>query len=176
MAVLCSEWCVPKCSEGCIHSKWQPIDDETVELIGCELHPELEVDDEYGCDDFVCWMADTDNDTPIYADAEKYEGRTRADRRKTDFAKAKRKRDICINAYGWEYYHAGLHMYSKNKIHCSCPLCASKTRGAVRKATGRSEDWKISDTRKRDSMSEQEKELEEGVVVDGETERLDDEP
>ena len=27
----------------------------------------------------------------------------------------------------WEYYD-NLHQYSKNKIHCSCPLCSAKTR------------------------------------------------
>lgn len=25
-------------------------------------------------------------------------------------------------------YYDNLHQYSKNKIHCSCPLCSAKTR------------------------------------------------
>lgn len=28
---------------------------------------------------------------------------------------------------GWEYYD-NLHQFSKNKIHCSCPMCQIKTR------------------------------------------------
>lgn len=51
--------------------------------------------------------------------------RTRASRRKRDFAEAKRKRDICVKNYGFEYYD-NLHQYSKNKIHCSCPMCRGK--------------------------------------------------
>lgn len=35
-------------------------------------------------------------------------------------------------------YYDNLHQYSKNKIHCSCPLCAAKTRnkGKRRYKTG----------------------------------------
>lgn len=53
--------------------------------------------------------------------------RTSAERRHNDYKKAKRKRDICLHEYGWEYYD-NLHQYSKNKIHCSCPMCSAKTR------------------------------------------------
>ena len=59
--------------------------------------------------------------------------RTRAERRHKDLSKALRKRKIAKEVYWsfhdggcWEYYD-NLHQYSKNKIHCSCPLCASKT-------------------------------------------------
>jgi hypothetical protein len=58
--------------------------------------------------------------------------RTRAERRHNDWKKASRKRKIAREIYSsyhegaWEYYN-NLHQYSKNKIHCSCPLCASKT-------------------------------------------------
>ena len=50
--------------------------------------------------------------------------------------KALRKRRIArevyhtwSNSFGdeWEYYN-NLHQYSKNKIHCSCPACSTKTR------------------------------------------------
>ena len=57
---------------------------------------------------------------------------TRRKRRKQDFKKAIRKENITKNIYhmsrtdeeGWHYYD-NLHQYSKNKIHCSCPICSS---------------------------------------------------
>ena len=52
--------------------------------------------------------------------------RTRAERRHNDVIKALRKQKICSKFYGWDYYD-NLHQYSKNKIHCSCPICAQKT-------------------------------------------------
>ena len=52
--------------------------------------------------------------------------RTRAERRHNSWSKARRKRNICRTAYHFEWYD-NLHQYSKNKIHCSCPMCASKT-------------------------------------------------
>ena len=61
---------------------------------------------------------------------------TRAERRKTDYAKARRKRRLCEELYsdhslGKDYkfaWYDNLHQYSKNKIHCSCHLCSAKTR------------------------------------------------
>ena len=48
-------------------------------------------------------------------------------RRKHNVSKALRKRNIVKNAYGWEEgYYSSLHQYSKNKIHCSCPMCSAK--------------------------------------------------
>ena len=41
--------------------------------------------------------------------------------------KALRKRRIAKEICGYEYYD-NLHQYSKNKIHCSCPICSAKTR------------------------------------------------
>ena len=73
--------------------------------------------------------------------------RNLAEKRHNDWRKAIRKKKI-INAYGWDYYD-NLHQYSKNKIHCSCPLCRGKTdmnRGNVT----------ISDRRKLEEMSDQE--------------------
>ena len=52
--------------------------------------------------------------------------RTRAERRKINFKKALRKKNICEHCYGQTYYD-NLHQYSKNKIHCSCPKCSAKT-------------------------------------------------
>jgi hypothetical protein len=55
--------------------------------------------------------------------------RTSAERRHNDWTKAIRKMKICeeIN-HGYGFYN-NLHQYSKNKIHCSCPMCSAKTRG-----------------------------------------------
>ena len=60
--------------------------------------------------------------------------RTAATRRHNDFHKALRKRALC----GDSWYN-NLHQYSKNKIHCSCSLCAAKSR---------KDNWSISDLRK----------------------------
>ena len=54
-------------------------------------------------------------------------------------------------------YYDNLHQYSKNKIHCSCPFCSSKTRnkGARRYRKGnynRALNYKISDLRKQMAM------------------------
>ena len=78
--------------------------------------------------------------------------------------KALRKRRIARDKYcwhegDWEYYD-NLHQYSKNKIHCSCPYCNSKTRNkGVRRhgSTGnyqRAIHYKASDLRKVVEMDE----------------------
>ena len=71
--------------------------------------------------------------------------RTVAEKRHNDWKKAIRKKKI-INAYGWDYYD-NLHQYSKNKIHCSCPMCAKKTNNRGRhKYYGKGgKNWKHSD-------------------------------
>ena len=70
--------------------------------------------------------------------------RTRAWRRYKNYTKAKRKRKIDLVSHWWPANYANLfnyamresrigwydnlHQYSKNKIHCSCPMCSAKTR------------------------------------------------
>ena len=58
--------------------------------------------------------------------------RGRAWRRYKNYTKAKRKRDIDAAVYGygthWYPWYNNLHQYSKNKIHCSCPMCRAKTK------------------------------------------------
>ena len=63
--------------------------------------------------------------------------RGRAWRRYKDYTKAKRKRNIDISRNRWATGADGIHMYtwykhlhqySKNKIHCSCPMCRAKTK------------------------------------------------
>ncbi len=75
--------------------------------------------------------------------------RTRAERRHNNIVKALRKRYITRNAY-YSYmqeYYDNLHQYSKNKIHCSCPMCTQKTNNrGRRKWYGKgSKNWKHSD-------------------------------
>ena len=51
-----------------------------------------------------------------------------------------------------------LHQYSKNKVHCSCPLCSTKTRNKGRrdrKNYQRSINYKKSDLVKQMSMDSQ---------------------
>ena len=68
--------------------------------------------------------------------------------------KAKRKKKIAEEVYcnGKEHpYYDNLHQYSKNKIHCSCLLCSSKTKNKGpkrRKAYAPSVNYKVSDRRK----------------------------
>lgn len=47
----------------------------------------------------------------------------RGERRKQNIKKALRKKEICREVYDHEWYD-NLHEYSKNKIHCSCPMCS----------------------------------------------------
>ena len=83
--------------------------------------------------------------------------------------KALRKRRIArevyhtwSNSFGdeWEYYN-NLHQYSKNKIHCSCPSCSSKTRnkGKRRYKAGnymRHINYKVSELKRQISMDDEE--------------------
>lgn len=79
--------------------------------------------------------------------------RTRGERRKKDFAKAREKR-AKIKHYGFDMYD-NLHQYSKNKIHCSCRLCRGKdyfgrhiiTTQEIRSADGSREFSRLPDGR-----------------------------
>lgn len=55
--------------------------------------------------------------------------RTRNERNHNDWEKAIRKFKIDLsNNPFWPFpRYDNLHQYSKNKIHCSCPLCSNKT-------------------------------------------------
>ena len=76
--------------------------------------------------------------------------RNSAQKRHNDWKKAIRKKKI-INQYGFDYYD-NLHQYSKNKIHCSCPLCRAKTRDNT---YGPKEQWPIRDEKRIDEMRDQ---------------------
>lgn len=89
--------------------------------------------------------------------------RTSAERRHNDVVKALRKRNICRNFYGWEYYD-NLHQYSKNKIHCSCPICAAKTNMPKYRHGGKCEGMNYTprDMRVWEAMTQAIKEFEHG--------------
>ena len=58
-------------------------------------------------------------------------------KRHYDVTKALRKRAIVKLAYPTiPNWYNNLHQYSKNKIHCSCPLCAAKTNSSLNKSKG----------------------------------------
>ena len=84
--------------------------------------------------------------------------RTRAERRHNNWSKARRKRRIAKEIYwtyhesDWEYYN-NLHQYSKNKIHCSCPMCASKTNRKRRNWYGAAYDPPIRDIRQIEKLN-----------------------
>lgn len=81
-----------------------------------------------------------------------------AERRHNDWKKAIRKSRIVHRVYGWkEGWYDNLHQYSKNKIHCSCPLCRCKTRDRSR--GGAKESWSMMDQRHLANMKDQLREL-----------------
>ena len=68
--------------------------------------------------------------------------RTRAENRFNSRRKALRKRRIDRQTQGRTPYYDNLHQYSKNKVHCSCPLCSRKSKNYL----------KINDMRKNEAM------------------------
>ena len=93
--------------------------------------------------------------------------RGRAFTRDLSHRKALRKKRIAEEIYfdSEEHpYYDNLHQYSKNKIHCSCPLCSSKTRNKgrrKRKNYNPSLNYKHSDAIKIESMEFSESENQE---------------
>lgn len=76
--------------------------------------------------------------------------KNRRNRRHVAFREALRKRNICRTVYHLEWY-TNLHEYSKNKIHCSCPMCSPKTRSCDGEYTP-----PVSDLRKIEAMKAEE--------------------
>ena len=90
--------------------------------------------------------------------------RSRAYNRDVSRRKALRKKKISDNfwphASNYPYYD-NLHQYSKNKIHCSCPMCSQKTKNKgkrARKNYNPTHNYKASDLRKKIAMDLQEEE------------------
>ena len=76
--------------------------------------------------------------------------------------KALRNKRLAEEVYynGKEYpYYDNLHQYSKNKIHCSCPMCSPKTRNKGRrnrKNYQRALNYKASELKRQISMDDEE--------------------
>lgn len=74
--------------------------------------------------------SETEFNEGTYSD--KHSGhRTRGYYRRMSTIKGKRKRNIVLSIRKEDLYEH-VHQYSKNKIHCSCPLCAFNNKKAVR--------------------------------------------
>ena len=74
--------------------------------------------------------------------------------------KALRKKHLIERLHpSWNGYYDNLHQYSKNKIHCSCPLCACKTRNKGRRTKlatwGRSINYRRPDLLRQMAMDQQ---------------------
>lgn len=95
-------------------------------------------------------------------------GNSSAYNRDVSKRKAIRKRRIAEEIYPGEKsnpWYDNLHQYSKNKIHCSCPMCSAKTRNKGRRRYkiggnyARNLNYKIADLKKLIDMDEQELEF-----------------
>ena len=88
--------------------------------------------------------------------------RPTAEKRHNDYKKAIRKRRIDreTKPSGWEHdWYDNLHQYSKNKIHCSCPLCSCKTNNKGKKGNWEhTPNWSISVRRQLDAMNYEDEE------------------
>lgn len=88
----------------------------------------------------------------------------RAVRRKNDVKKAIRKKELDREVFGRfvSWTARPLHCYSKNKIHCSCPICRAKTNkranGIYGSYSRNGKNWKHSDLQKINSVEDKIKE------------------
>lgn len=84
--------------------------------------------------------------------------RSKAENRHNSYIKALRKQRIARDIYWGDVdYYNNLHQYSKNKIHCSCPLCSAKTNN--KQSIGKTINYKISDLRKIDHLNDSQEEF-----------------
>ena len=82
--------------------------------------------------------------------------RAHAEKRHNDWKKAIRKRNITRTWRLNTDYYDNLHQYSKNKIHCSCALCACKTKGKkAKRLAGSAKNWSVADERRIEEMKDQ---------------------
>lgn len=91
----------------------------------------------------------------------KSSNRTRAWRRRKNVTKALRKLNITKHYWSFDShpYYSNLHQYSKNKIHCSCPMCSAKTRNKGRRSRKNYHpaiNYKPSDLRRQKAMDQDE--------------------
>lgn len=86
----------------------------------------------------------------------------RAYTRTKSWTKALRKYHIDrdVSAGKWYPLYNNLHQYSKNIIHCPCPMCSAKTNNKNRKGYwDPNKNWSISDQKKINSMESQVEDL-----------------
>lgn len=89
----------------------------------------------------------------------------RAYHRSKSWSKALRKYHIDRDRtadHNWGLWYNNLHQYADNKIHCSCPMCSSKTNNKNRSGARGwepSKNWSISDQRKLNNMISQVEDL-----------------
>ena len=78
--------------------------------------------------------------------------------RDVSFRKAMRKKRISDHYWSSRdhSYYDNLHQYSKNKIHCSCPLCRTKIKN--KQIAGPTESWPMQAKRQFVDMDQQEEE------------------
>lgn len=86
---------------------------------------------------------------------------TGGENRRKSILKALRKRriDRAVYPYSEHGWYDNLHQYSKNKIHCSCPMCSAKTRNKGHnryKGMVPGINYKISDVKKIQRLEYQE--------------------
>jgi len=173
--IKCCESCTPIC-DFCIWAVHEELYDDDMLIKGAPIACDLWPDERHnniaqmdgGCWDFHCVRATPKEHIFIPEPEEEDEPedspekeRTRAERRKKDWAKALRKQGIAHNYYGWwEGWYRNLHQYSKGKIHCSCPMCRAKTsKTKMRKSWGPGgKNWPMRDKKRLDEMSSQEEE------------------
>ena len=104
----------------------------------------------------------------------------RGNRRDTTEAKAKRKAKL-VHQMGDYWFYPSFGQYRKGKIHCSCPMCSSKTNSKLNKSKGPVDQqrsfsrlactnerygkkyWKHSDRQKIDKMKDQLTEFNESI-------------
>ena len=91
--------------------------------------------------------------------------KVRAVRRKNDVKKSTRKRELDKEIFGRfaPWTARPLHQYSKNKIHCSCPICRAKTKKKANvwgSYSRNGKNWKHSDLQKIQSFEDKIKEPE----------------
>ena len=155
--IKCSKECTP-CCDFCIYAVHELLEDEDLGgtiyggPIHCELHPDEEHDKTCEscsyCEDFHCFRADLVYETIT-------EENKRAKRRHRDFKKAIRKRNITRSWHWPEEYYSNLHQFSKNKIHCSYPLCSNKTNNKHNPGWNPTMNWPTKDKKRIEEMKDQ---------------------
>ena len=155
--IKCSEACTP-CCDFCIYTVHEIFEDEELGgtiyggPIHCELHPDEKHDIicESGgfCDDFHCFRAEKTKE--------------RAEHRRRDWQHAKNKKNKSYYYCKDHPWYDNLHQYSKNKVHCSCGMCAryrkTNNHGRKRKIHGnyaKSKNWSVNDRRRLEEMEDQ---------------------